>query len=97
MTGSEADLAFVSPRTGRAVSRAAAGVWERRLLRLPGLLGGPGESGPADWGDGLKLTGHFLARDAFGQQHRPVPAARHMLYDRVLGLAAESAERALRD
>ena len=91
VTGSIAELAFVSPRTGRAVSRAAAGIWEHRLLPLPGCLGGASESGPADWRDGLRLTGHFLARDAFGQQHRPVPAARHMLYDRVLGLAAESA------
>lgn len=91
VTGSATELAFVSPRTGRAVSRSAAGVWEQRLLRLPGFLGGLEQPEPADWRDGLKLTGHFLARDAFGQHHRPVPAARHMLYDRVLGLTAESA------
>lgn len=97
LTGSATGLAFVSPRTGRAVSREAAGIWEQRLLLLPSFLAGAAESGPADWRDGLKLTGHFLARDAFGQQHRPVPAARHMLYDRVLGLAAESAERPLTD
>jgi len=90
VTGAMAELAFVSPRTGRAVSRAAAGVWEQRLLRLPGFLAGSERSDAADWRDGLKLTGHFLARDAFGQQHRPMPAARHMLYDRVLGLLAES-------
>lgn len=90
ITGSPAELAFVSPRTGRAVSRAAAGIWESRLLRLPGFLAGSEQSGPAEWRDGLKLTGHFLARDAFGQQHRPLPAARHMLYDRVLGLLTES-------
>jgi DNA repair protein RecO (recombination protein O) len=90
VTGTVAELEFVSPRTGRAVSRGAAGIWASRLLRLPPFLAGFDESGPADWRDGLKLTGHFLARDAFGQQHRPVPAARHMLYDRVLGLAAES-------
>ena len=45
---------------------------------------------PADWRDGLRLTGHFLARDAFGHHHRPLPAARQMLYDRVAALAAES-------
>jgi DNA repair protein RecO (recombination protein O) len=38
----------------------------------------------------LALTGHFLARDAFGAQHRPLPRARQMLYDRVAALAAES-------
>jgi DNA repair protein RecO (recombination protein O) len=90
VTGAATDLAFVSPKTGRAVSRAAAGVWEQRLLVLPPFLAGAADSGPADWRDGLKLTGHFLARDAFGQQHRPVPTARQMLYDRVLGLLAES-------
>ena len=37
--------------------------------------------------DGLRLTGHFLARDAFGQQHRDLPAARIMLADRIAALA----------
>jgi len=80
-------LAWVSPRTGRAVSDDAAGDWRSRLLRLPGFLAGANSAGPEDWRDGLKLTGHFLERDAFGHHHRPVPAARHMLYDRVLALA----------
>ena len=40
--------------------------------------------------DGLRLTGHFLTRDAFGQRHRPLPQARQMLYDRVAALAVES-------
>jgi DNA repair protein RecO (recombination protein O) len=42
---------------------------------------------PEDWCDGLRLTGHFLARDAFGARHRPLPAARQMLYDRVRAMA----------
>lgn len=79
VTGNQAGLAFVSPRTGRAVTRDAAGTWETRLLRLPGFLVGGNEAGPADWEDGLRLTGHFLARDAFGHQHRPLPAARDTL------------------
>ncbi len=41
----------------------------------------------AQWRDGLRLTGHFLARDAFGHHHRPLPAARIALYDRVTRLA----------
>lgn len=87
VTGETAGLAFVSPRTGRAVSQDAAGDWRARLLPLPGFLVGANRAGPADWRDGLRLTGHFLERDAFGHQHRPLPPARHMLYDRVLGLA----------
>ena len=87
VTGEVAGLAWVSPRTGRAVSDDAAGEWRARLLRLPGFLAGANSAGPEDWRDGLKLTGHFLERDAFGHYHRPVPPARHMLYDRVLALA----------
>jgi DNA repair protein RecO (recombination protein O) len=87
VTGETAGLAYVSPRTGRAVTEAAAGAWAGRLLRLPGFLVGANTSTAADWRDGLTLTGHFLARDAFGDLHRPLPAARRMLYDRVAALA----------
>ncbi len=90
VTGQTAGLAFVSPKTGRAVTAAAAGAWTSRLLRLPSFLAGSDEASPQDWRDGLRLTGHFLARDAFGHHHRPLPAARQMLYDRVAALAAES-------
>jgi DNA repair protein RecO (recombination protein O) len=84
--GGNAPLAYVSPRSGRGVTEAEAGAWAPRLLRLPRLLlhDEPGEA--ADWRDGLRLTGHFLARDAFGLQHRPLPAARLALYDRVAGM-----------
>jgi DNA repair protein RecO (recombination protein O) len=96
VTGATEDLAFVSPKTGRAVSRAAAGVWEQRLLALPALLlddtpPAADAWSPAAWRDGLRLTGHFLARDAFGHHHKPLPAARVALYDRITALvAAES-------
>ena len=90
VTGDTVGLAFVSPKTGRAVTAAAAGEWTSRLLPLPAFLVGGDEATAADWRDGLRLTGHFLARDAFGLQHRPLPLARQMLYDRVAALAAES-------
>jgi DNA repair protein RecO (recombination protein O) len=83
VTGRTNDLAFVSPRSGRAVTRDGAGDWAARLLPLPGFLTGTGAPDPAAWRDGLRLTGHFLERDAFGHQHRPLPQARVMLYDRV--------------
>lgn len=91
VTGQTTELAFVSPRTGRAVSRAAAGVWEPRLLRLPAFLLGAETSDAADWRDGLTLTGRFLERDAFGMQHRPIPVARLLLVDRVAALAEHGA------
>jgi DNA repair protein RecO (recombination protein O) len=74
-------LAFVSPRTGRAVSLSAAGDWVDRLLRLPAFLIDGTQPRPADCLDGLRLTGHFLARDVFGARHRPLPPAREQLYD----------------
>jgi DNA repair protein RecO (recombination protein O) len=88
ITGRTDGLAFVSPRTGRAVTRDAAGVWSGRLLPLPGFLIGADDAGMTAWRDGLRLTGHFLARDAFGHQHRPLPYARQMLYDRVSAATA---------
>jgi DNA repair protein RecO (recombination protein O) len=87
VTGRTDDLAFVSPRSGRAVTRAGAGDWATRLLPLPGFLTGADVPDAAAWRDGLRLTGHFLARDAFGHQHRPLPQARTMLYDRVSAMA----------
>jgi DNA repair protein RecO (recombination protein O) len=98
VTGETSGLAWVSPRSGRAVTEAAASLWKHRLLKLPGFLAGDEpsgpldwcalDSGPGDWRDGLQLTGHFLARDAFGHHHRPLPQARLMLYDLVAALAA---------
>lgn len=58
VTGAVEGLAYVSPRTGRAVSRAGAGDWADRLLPLPGALRG-GDAGVAQ---GLAVTGHFLTR-----------------------------------
>jgi len=93
VTGETTGLAYVSPKTGRAVTAAAAGDWAGRLLPLPGFLAGAETATMADWRDGLRLTGHFLARDAFGHQHRPMPQARQMLYDRVAGLATCTEDR----
>ncbi|MFL1461344.1 DNA repair protein RecO [Roseococcus sp. DSY-14] len=87
-TGAREGLTHVSPRSGRAVSAAAAEPWRDRLLPLPALLRDPAASGgPAEWAQGLAITGHFLERDAFGQQHRPLPPARERLQDRVAALA----------
>lgn len=63
LTGATTDLAFVSPRTGRAVSRAAAGEWADRLLPLPEGLLGDAPLAPGALLQGLAITGHFLARE----------------------------------
>jgi DNA repair protein RecO (recombination protein O) len=88
VTGSREDLAYVSPKSARAVSAGAAGEWRDRLLPLPPFLLGQGPSGPVDWAAGLRLTGHFLARDVFGVHNKGLPAARDLLVDRVATLAS---------
>lgn len=78
-TGGTADLAFVSPRTGRAVSREAAGDWADRLLPLPPVLLGAATAGAADVLAGLRTTGHFLSHLAADLVDRPLPPARERL------------------
>lgn len=83
-TGVRHDLAFVSPRSGRAVSAGAAGEYRDRLLALPPyLLGGAGLPRWSDIRDGLRLTGHFLARDLLIERQSDVLAARERLVERL--------------
>lgn len=89
-TGTNRNLRWVSPRTGRAVSDEAAGAWRPRLLPLPPFLHDGHAGDLSQWRDGLRLTGHFLARDVFAAHHRPLPPARLLLYDRVEALAQGS-------
>jgi DNA repair protein RecO (recombination protein O) len=76
-TGATADLIYVSPRSGRAVSRAAGEEYRDKLLRLPGFLHAEEElAGVADLADAFALTGFFLERHAFTPRGLAVPAAR---------------------
>lgn len=87
-TGSREDLAFVSPKSGRAVSRNGAGAYADRLMKLPPfLLAG----GAAEWGeifDGLRITGHFLGRDILIERQAEVLASRERLLERLRRAAA---------
>jgi DNA repair protein RecO (recombination protein O) len=87
VTGATEGLVHVSPKSGRALSVEGAGTWAPRMLPLPALLRDESEGDPGQWRDGLRLTGHFLARDVFGLRHLPLPLARQALYDRVAKLA----------
>lgn len=62
--GAHTDLAFVSPKSGRAVSRekATGQPWEAQLLPLPQFLLDGGAASPVEARDALALTAHFLAR-----------------------------------
>jgi DNA repair protein RecO (recombination protein O) len=83
VTGSAEDLAFVSPRSGRAVSRAAAGPYVDRLLPLPPFLRGQGSPDTAQIRAGLQLTGAFLRRHLFDLSDTAAPRARQLLLDRL--------------
>lgn len=83
VTGSVEDIAFVSPRSGGSVSRAAAMGYEDRLLALPDFLRAGGEP---DWPDvfaALAITGRFLARDILTDRRADVISARDRLIDRL--------------
>jgi DNA repair protein RecO (recombination protein O) len=78
-TGVTKDLIYVSPKSGRAVSKAAGEAYKTRLLPLPAFLrNGHGENDPppADILDGFQLTGFFLARDLFAPRGQALPEAR---------------------
>lgn len=81
VAGDNDRLAYVSPKTGRALSLSAAGDWAPRLLKLPEFLLEEVAGAESDCLDGLKLTGYFLARDLFGARHKPLPPARERLYE----------------
>ena len=83
VTGGREDLRFVSPKSGRAVSAAAAEGYRDRLFRLPAFLR---EGGTAPWEeifDGLRITGHFLARDLLIERQAEALAARERLIERL--------------
>ncbi len=86
LTGTRDDLAYVSPRTGRAVAREAAGIYADRLLRLPPFLLGSQAGAPEgdELADGFRLTGHFLERMALEPHGRRLPAARGRYLDIAL-------------
>lgn len=91
-TGAREELHFVSPKTGRAVSRSGAVGYEDRLLRLaPFMTGAASNGGPEELRDAFRLTGHFLARHIYGPRGLREPTARSELLtqiDRLVALQA---------
>jgi len=77
VTGERDALVYVSPKSGRAVSRAAGADYHDKLLRLPGfLLSSQGGLAEGDIAAGLKLTGFFLERHVFHPNDKPLPDIR---------------------
>lgn len=84
-TGSNNDLIYVSPKSGRAVSRAAGDPYKDKMLLLPGFLRGNGHLlADTDIEDGLKLTEFFMERHMLSPFGKALPQARRMLKDHIL-------------
>lgn len=89
--GSAQSLAYISPKSGRAVSYEAAGIYKDRLLELPSFLKPNG--GPLDDEEivkGLKMTGYFLEHWVFNHHTKGVPDPRLRFEDRYAKHIADS-------
>jgi DNA repair protein RecO (recombination protein O) len=94
-TGATADLIYVSPKSGRAVSRTAGAPFSDRLLRLPAFLR-PGEGETGGWSDndlsdGFALTGLFLLRHVLEPRGQGHSDARSGFINAVIGHRAKAA------
>ncbi len=83
VTGATDDLAYVSPRTGRAVSREAGRPYHDKLLVLPDFLYREAAADGAAIAAGLALTGYFLHHHLLLPQGRGLPEARERLAERM--------------
>lgn len=83
VTGKPDELVAVSPVSGRAVSAAPAREYAGRLLDLPPFILAGGTGSWKDVVDGLRLSGHFLARDLLTDRSAPLLEARTRLVDRI--------------
>ncbi len=80
-TGVTEDLTHVSPKSGRAVSRAAAEPYKDRLLPLPSFLSARGNASPDDMRAAFRLTAHFLDMHFWSNRHMAPPATREPLIE----------------
>lgn len=86
-TGATEDLVYVSPKSGRAVSREGGAPYKGRLLDLPAFLKSESDEVPEDeqLEIGLNLTGHFLDQHVYGPHQKALPDARQRLKALVRG------------
>lgn len=78
-TGARDDLVYVSPKSGRAVSREAGAPYAEKLFALPPFLIAGGANAaptPEDVANGFRLTGFFLADRVWEPRGLKPPDAR---------------------
>jgi DNA repair protein RecO (recombination protein O) len=92
VTGTRDELIYVSPKSGRAVSRQAGEAWRDKLLRLPAFIGGTTITDPplGDIADGFALTGYFLAQRVLEPRGHGFNEARDSFVAAVLGGSART-------
>jgi DNA repair protein RecO (recombination protein O) len=82
VTNSTTNLAFVSPKSGRAVSLEAGKSYENKLLKLPNFLTEEHSEMPRiideDLKNGLKLSGYFLQKFAFENREEKLLARQRL-------------------
>jgi DNA repair protein RecO (recombination protein O) len=87
-TGRTEELVYVSPKSGRAVSRQAGAAWHNSLLRLPAFFAEPAAApSAAELRDGFALTGFFLERLVYEPRGLPMPDARAQFLSAIARLA----------
>lgn len=87
VSGASEDLVYVSPKSGRAVSRKAGEPWKDKLLRLPEFLidsGLPSHLTKEDLADGFALTGYFLQRHVYEPREMEKSSARESFIATIL-------------
>ncbi len=90
-TGGLGDLVYVSPKSGRAVSRAAGDPWRDRLLRLPAFIAAAQAPSDGELADGFALSGYFLIRHVLEPRGQMFAEAREGFIAAVLGAGRTAA------
>ncbi|MEN3146676.1 DNA repair protein RecO [Neorhizobium sp. IRAMC:178] len=94
-TGGRENLVYVSPKSGRAVSREAGRPYADRMLALPGFLS-EGTASAADrdsMAEAFRLTGYFLHRHVYEPRGLTENAARDGFVQAALKALSKDTER----
>lgn len=93
-TGRCDELVYVSPKSGRAVSRNAGAPWADRMFELPGfIVRREGCPAAEELAAALRLTAHFLHRDVYGPRGLTMPEAREGFVQAALRAIREAEAR----
>lgn len=79
VTGAGEDLAYVSPKTGRAVSRSVGAEWQDRLFAYPAYLHEDRLPRQDEIRASLQMTGWFLHQRVFQPRQQGLPPVRQNL------------------